>query len=109
SAPGTYHAIAKAQADPSNAVTTPLVVQPFVAGCTPESGEIGVWKNITPRDVDLTRGDYFGMQAMVIDPASPSTLYVGRAMDGIYKSVDCGANWNKVSTGRNARAMASGR
>jgi hypothetical protein len=107
--PGTYHVIAKALADPVNAVTMPLVVQPFVTGCTPRSEEIGVWKNITPRDVDLTRGDYFGMQAMVVDPVDPSTVYAGRAMDGIYKSTDCGANWRKISTGRNSHRMASGR
>jgi hypothetical protein len=107
--PGTYHVIAKALADPQNAVTMALVVQPFVSGCTPRSDEIGVWQNITPRQVDLTRGDYFGMQAMVVDPINPSTIYAGRAMDGIYKSTDCGANWEKISIGRNSRTMASGR
>lgn len=107
--PGTYHVITKAPADPQNSVTTRFVVQPFVNGCSPRSDEVGVWQNITPSQVDLTRGDYFGMQAIVIDPINPSTIYTGRAMDGIYKSTDCGANWKKVSTGRNSRTMASGR
>jgi hypothetical protein len=107
--PGTYHVIAKAIADIEHPVTMALVVQPFVTGCTTSSDQIGVWQNITPTQVDLTRGDFFGMQAMVVDPVNPSTIYAGRAMDGIYKSTDCGANWKKISTGRNSRAMASGR
>ncbi|PWT78494.1 MAG: hypothetical protein C5B58_15210, partial [Acidobacteria bacterium] len=107
--PGTYHVTTKALADPLHPVTTALVVQPFVSGCTTRSDEIGVWHNITPHEVDLTRGDYFGMQALVVDPINPSTIYVGRAMDGIYRSTDCGANWKRISTGRNSRTMASGR
>jgi hypothetical protein len=107
--PGTYHVIAKAIADTQHPVSIALGVQPFVTGCTTRSDQIGVWQNITPRQVDLTRGDFFGMQAMVVDPVSPSTIYVGRAMDGIYKSTDCGANWKKISTGRNSHTMSSGR
>ena len=107
--PGTYHVIAKAKADTEHPVTLELVVQPFVSDCTSRSDQIGVWQNITPPQVDLTRGDFFGMQAMVVDPVNPSTVYASRAMDGIYKSADCGANWRKVSTGRNSHAMASGR
>jgi hypothetical protein len=107
--PGTYHVIAKADADTDHPVTMAIVVQPFVTGCTTRSDEIGVWQNITPRQVDLTKGDFFGMQAMVVDPVNPSTIYAGRAMDGIYKSTDCGANWKKISTGRNSNAMARGR
>jgi hypothetical protein len=107
--PGMYHAIATANADPQHPVTIALVVQPLVSGCTTSSDQIGVWQNITPRQVDLTRGDFFGMQAMVVDPVNPSTIYAGRAMDGIYKSEDCGANWKKISIRRNSHAMASGR
>ena len=107
--PGTYHVVATASADTAPPVTTALTVQPPVTGCSTTSADVGVWKNITPPQVDLTIGDFFGMQAMVVDPINPSTIYVGRAMDGIYKSSDCGANWVKISTGRNARSMASGR
>lgn len=108
SSPGTYHVIAKAGGRPHPDILE-LVVQPFVTGCTTRIGEVGVWQNITPPQVDLTSGDFFGMQALVIDPVNPSTIYVGRAMDGIYKSTDCGASWKKISVGRNSRAMASGR
>ncbi len=107
STPGTYHVITTFNADPAHPVSTALVVQAFVAGCN--TSEIGVWKNITPRQVDLAAGDFFGMQGMVLDPINPSTIYVGRAMEGIYKSTDCGENWVKISTGRNADLMGSGR
>jgi hypothetical protein len=107
--PGTYQVIATANADKEHPVTMALVVQPFVMGCTARSDQVGVWQNITPPQVDLTKGDFFGMQAMVVDPVNPSTIYAGRAMDGIYKSTDCGANWKKISTGRNSHAMSSGR
>lgn len=107
--PGTYHVLTTAAADTANPVTTALTVQLPVTGCSTTSADIGIWKNITPPQVDLTTGDFFGMQAMVVDPTNPSTVYVGRAMDGIYKSTDCGANWTKTNTGRNARLMASGR
>jgi hypothetical protein len=107
--PGTYHVVAKANGGRQHSVAMALVVQPFVTGCAARSDQVGVWQNITPPQVDLTKGDFFGMQAMVVDPVNPSTIYAGRAMDGIYKSTDCGANWKKVSTGRNSHAMASGR
>ncbi|SFV33381.1 WD40/YVTN/BNR-like repeat-containing protein [Hyphomicrobium facile] len=106
---GTYHIVSTARADPEHPVSTALVVQEPVAGCATNSSETGVWKNITPSQVDLTTGDFFGMQAMALDPTDPSTVYVGRAMGGIYKSTDCGASWVKISTGRNAEAMSSGR
>jgi hypothetical protein len=108
-APGTYHLVTIATADTAHPVSTTLTVQTPVVGCATTSADVGVWKSITPRQVDLTTGDFFGMQSMVVDPINPSTVYAGRAMDGIYKSTDCGANWVKISTGRNARNMASGR
>lgn len=107
--PGTYHLVATPHADPQHPVSLAITVQAPLTGCSVPAAKIGVWENITPPQVDLTTGDWFGMQAMVIDPLTPSTLYVGRAMDGIYKSLDCGASWFKVSTGRNADVMASGR
>ena len=106
---GTYHLVATPHADPQRPVSLALTVQAPLTGCTVSAAKIGVWENITPPQVDLTIGDWFGMQAMVVDPVTPSTVYAGRAMDGVYKSLDCGAHWFKVSTGRNADVMASGR
>ena len=109
--PGTYHLIATPDAEPLNPSSLTLTVQaPLTNGCSVSSPNVGVWENITPNlDVDLTVGDWFGMQAIVIDPTNPSTLYVGRSMDGIYKSTDCGATWAKVSTGIGAQTMSTGR
>jgi hypothetical protein len=33
-----------------------------------------MWKNITPRQVDLATGDFFGMQGMVINSIDPSIV-----------------------------------
>jgi hypothetical protein len=107
--PGVYHLVATPNADPQYPVSIALTVQEPLTGCSVQPGKIGVWENITPPQADLTTGDWYGMQAMVLDPQTPSTVYVGRAMDGIYKSLDCGATWFKVSTGRNADVMATGR
>ncbi len=107
--PGTYHLVATPRADPRRPVRLALNVQAPLAGCTVAAAKIGVWENITPSQVDLTAGDWFGMQAMVVDPTTTSTLYVGRAMEGVYKSLDCGTTWFKVSTGRNSGVMATGR
>lgn len=38
------------------------------------------------------------IQCMALDPANPSTLYVGTAGNGVYKSADSGASWFSVST-----------
>src|SRR5688572_1888678 len=36
-------------------------------------------------------------QRMVVDPNSPNTLYYGTRRNGIYRSTDYGATWNKLS------------
>ncbi|HEV8247071.1 MAG TPA: hypothetical protein VGP93_14940, partial [Polyangiaceae bacterium] len=57
--------------------TTPHVVAP----CG-ETGETGVWENVTPPElagIDTPGG------ALVVDPVNPATLYVGTGHQGIYK------------------------
>ncbi|MET0622748.1 MAG: SBBP repeat-containing protein, partial [Pyrinomonadaceae bacterium] len=47
--------------------------------------------------------------ALVVDPASPSTVYAATDAAGVYKSVDGGAHWARSSTGltnRNVTALA---
>jgi photosystem II stability/assembly factor-like uncharacterized protein len=39
------------------------------------------------------------VQALAVDPATPSTVYVGTAGMGIYRSKDSGASWSPVDTG----------
>jgi len=70
-------------------------------GVTPEGG----WQRITPP------GDLGDTQAIALDPFAVGTLYVQMhkggngnhsPTDGLYKSTDCGATWNKLPAGRNA-------
>ena len=61
----------------------------------------GVWKNITPAGVVMTASNHVFCQGMAIDPAHPSTLYLGVcaydvSKGGLFKTVDGGATWNKV-------------
>ena len=45
----------------------------------------------------------FGINALAIDPVTPTTLYVGRSSfdgaGGIYKSTNAGGNWTVMSNG----------
>jgi hypothetical protein len=50
------------------------------------------------------------VNAIMIDPASPSTVYAATSSFGVFKSTDGGANWAPTSTGlanRNVLALAS--
>jgi uncharacterized repeat protein (TIGR01451 family) len=37
--------------------------------------------------------------SLVVDPASPSTLYAGTVLGGVFKSIDGGANWAASNSG----------
>jgi hypothetical protein len=39
------------------------------------------------------------VQALVIDPVTPTTLYAGTAGGGVYKSTDGGASWSALNNG----------
>jgi photosystem II stability/assembly factor-like uncharacterized protein len=41
----------------------------------------------------------FQILSIVINPAVPSTLYVGTFSDGVYRSVDSGRNWALINSG----------
>jgi hypothetical protein len=62
-------------------------------------------------------GDIGGSQAIALDPFNVGTIYVqmhkgGNGAhfdtDGIYKSTNCGADWEKIPPGRNARDNTEG-
>jgi photosystem II stability/assembly factor-like uncharacterized protein len=42
-------------------------------------------------------GHYTG-ERLQVDPNLPSTLFLGTTMDGLWKSLDSGATWNRVTT-----------
>lgn len=72
---------------------------------------VGVWENITPPQVPLPGAfpcDY-GTLAFVVDPITPTTLYLGTCQHGIYKTVDSGTTWVKINTGTNASALDGSR
>jgi hypothetical protein len=64
---------------------------------------VNVWETITPPG---TTGN--GVLTVVIDPRDHATVYTTLAKAGLYKSIDCGATWKKVNTGRNASVIDSG-
>jgi hypothetical protein len=85
-----------------------------VRGCD-GLGPPGTWENVTPQAMgDISRG--VGIIEVRIDPLDPATIYTtggpnpvgGGGGAGIFKSTDCGANWTKVSTGRNHEILESG-
>ncbi len=85
-----------------------LILSPSSAAAV---GGVGVWENITPPQVPLPGAfpcDY-GTLAFVVDPQTPTTLYLGTCQHGIYKTVDSGATWVKIDTGINAHAIDTSR
>jgi hypothetical protein len=74
----------------------------------------GSWEDITPAAFRATPQ----MQTLnaVVDPNDPSIVFAvagdktngGNGGSGIYRSMDCGASWVKVSTGRNGGALETG-
>ncbi|MDF1553782.1 MAG: carboxypeptidase-like regulatory domain-containing protein, partial [Deferrisomatales bacterium] len=47
----------------------------------------------------MPTGAYLYPQVLVIDPVSPSTLYIGTRLDGVFRSNDSGTNWTPFSEG----------
>lgn len=74
-------------------------------------GAVGVWEKIDPPGV--------GAHAVAADPHQPGVVYLGADHDdgmyddgrglGLYKSSDCGARFQKASTGRNGAVLDRGR
>jgi hypothetical protein len=63
----------------------------LVAGVRPAHAGINVWTSHGPgREA---------VNAVVIDPTTSTTLYVGTAGGGVFKSTDSGGTWNTLNTG----------
>ena len=43
---------------------------------------------------------YASVTALVVDPQTPSTIYVATSPPGLYKSIDGGNNWSATFNGR---------
>jgi len=61
----------------------------------------GVWKNITPACVSMSKENHVFCQGMAIDLKKPSTLYLCVcAYDvnkgGLFKTTDAGSSWKKI-------------
>jgi len=66
----------------------------------PAPAQLGTWENVTPAAISLPTSD-FGAQDMLADPIHVGTFYAFVCHQGVWKSVDWGSNWIKVSTDGN--------
>lgn len=69
-------------------------------------GDVDAWETITPAGVDATQG--VGIAGIALDRLHPGTIFVGTDHQGIWKSTDCGASFEMISTGSGADIIASG-
>jgi hypothetical protein len=124
---------ATAVTNASGVATAPVLTANAVSGCyavsatVPRGSTIGTfalsnvsasgsvpcggWQNITPPQVPLPGAfpcDY-GTLAFVLDPQRPSTIYLGTCQYGVYKSMDSGASWVHINTGRNGAILDNSR
>jgi hypothetical protein len=70
------------------------------------------WVDITPSGVSMNPNsptNNYGANTVVVDPQTPSTVYVGTCYQGLWKSTDTGQTWSKVNTGTNGFMLDSGR
>src|SRR5450432_1340156 len=91
----------------TNDSATPIVVTPCPSG-SGGAVPVGTWVNITPPEV-IQHPTYTNALVPLIDPSNPSIVYITTDGNGIFKSVDCGANWHQVNTGTNGDQLNKGR
>jgi hypothetical protein len=71
----------------------------FLASAHAAQAGINVWTSHGPPGGDV--------RALAIDPNTPSTLYAGTFVDGVFKSTDAGSTWNALNSGvRTVYALA---
>jgi len=70
------------------------------------------WQNIDIPGVSIDfnhPANNYGYNTVAVDPLSPTIVYVGTNYQGIYRSTDGGATWNKIDTGAGANLVDGGR
>jgi hypothetical protein len=68
----------------------------FIPDGTPPELEPGVWKEITPSQMNFEGN--FGNVVISLDPSNTATLYLTADMNGLWKSVDAGSTWQRLGT-----------
>ena len=81
----------------------PHIVIPCMKGG--DELERGKWDSITPPQIDLATS---GTLAFTVDPNDSRNIFVGSNKRGIYKSRDCGANWEHLDLGQNGPEIDKG-
>lgn len=86
------------------ASATPLSLPLGSCDSLPAAGQ---WQEISPPAMRKS-APYDGAIVTIVDPNSSGTVYVTTARSGIFKSVNCGASWTKINTGRNGDKIDQG-
>jgi hypothetical protein len=110
--------------DGASTVDASSAVDAHVVAACNALGAAGVWQLDTPPQIpivtDAPIGNFgngsAGMSSVKVDPHDPSIVYAmgghqtccGSGSDGLFKSTDCGATWNKLDTGRNGARIDTG-
>jgi hypothetical protein len=90
--------------------------QPATGGWTGDASisikKYGEWIDVTPPGISLDPGNTppnnnYGAQQVVADPANPGTFLVAFTYQGVWKSIDFGATWARLTPGD--QAMDNGR
>src|SRR4029077_2762034 len=74
-----------------------LFASMLASGLSAWAAEPGSWTNITPKQVEVTGNDNYGIQDVLVDPKHPETLWMFTCRFGCWKSTDYGETWKKIS------------
>jgi hypothetical protein len=90
---GTYHLIATSVEDPKLSATALITAKPA-----------GVWIDVTPSEVSMdpnfsATDRNYGAQQVVADPVNPGTFYLTVTYQGVWRSLDFGATWTRLTAG----------